>query len=334
MAQPFSRGGHRPEEDLLAAGRRCRRWPSRPVAGEPGWATWEAGAKVCALPLFRPEKCARLEVPALPPPGGGAAREPAGGMATRRPERLGGLAAARGPARAPGIWPRRGSFRALERVLGLPVAVTGEDLTKVSKALWMRYTLQLVRATGENIRNLDVIGLYRIPAKGTRAGPPRPRHRPAAGDPRPRSQRRQAGAVHPGPAQDRCVDRLLLRGGGLMSNIKDDPGHALAAGPRSAPDPTVIVPGWPDLETALRKRAPEEPEPPPAEHVLVVYAGTHLGRVFPLAPGINVIGRSPGVDLPLPDEEVSRTHAWVTLRGGSGGNEVVLEDGAPPTAPS
>ena len=32
----------------------------------------------------------------------------------------------------------------------------------------MRYTLQLVRATGENIRNLEVLGLYRIPAKGTR----------------------------------------------------------------------------------------------------------------------------------------------------------------------
>jgi len=61
-----------------------------------------------------------------------------------------------------------GSYRALERVLALPVAVAGEDLTKVSKALWMRYTLQLVRATGENIRNLDVIGLYRIPTKGTR----------------------------------------------------------------------------------------------------------------------------------------------------------------------
>jgi diguanylate cyclase (GGDEF)-like protein len=75
----------------------------------------------------------------------------------------------------------------------------------------------------------------------------------------------------------------------------------------------------------MRKRAPEEPESLPAEHVLVVYAGTHLGRVFPLAPGINVIGRSPGVDLPLPDEEVSRTHAWITLRGAPG-NELVLED--------
>lgn len=109
-----------------------------------------------------------------------------------------------------------------------------------------------------------------------------------------------------------------------MSNPKDEPGLPWPQDP-DAPEPTVVVPGWPDLETTMRKRLPEDQEPPPSEHVLVVYAGTHLGRVFPLAPGINVIGRSPGVDLPLPDDEVSRTHAWVTLRGVPG-NEVVLED--------
>jgi diguanylate cyclase (GGDEF)-like protein len=76
----------------------------------------------------------------------------------------------------------------------------------------------------------------------------------------------------------------------------------------------------------MRKRAPEEAELAlPAEHVLVVYAGTHLGRVFPLAPGVNVVGRSPSADLTLADDEVSRIHAWVTLRGAPG-NEVVLED--------
>jgi len=109
-----------------------------------------------------------------------------------------------------------------------------------------------------------------------------------------------------------------------MSDTKAEPGLPWPLDP-DAPEPTVVVPGWPDLETAMRKRLPEDQEPLPAEHVLVVYAGTHLGRVFPLTPGINVIGRSPGVDLPLPDDEVSRTHAWVTLRGAPG-NEVVLED--------
>jgi diguanylate cyclase (GGDEF)-like protein len=109
-----------------------------------------------------------------------------------------------------------------------------------------------------------------------------------------------------------------------MANIKEDQGIPWPQDP-DAPDPTVIIPGWPDLETALRKRTAGEPDPAPPEHVLVVYAGTHLGRVFPLIPGVNVIGRSPGVDLPLPDEEVSRTHAWITLRGAPG-NEVILED--------
>jgi hypothetical protein len=34
------------------------------------------------------------------------------------------------------------------------------------KALNMRYTFQLVKTTGENIRNLDVLGVYPVPTKG------------------------------------------------------------------------------------------------------------------------------------------------------------------------
>lgn len=136
------------------------------VGGEPGWATWETGAKICVLPMFKPEKCARLEVPPLPRRVA-VSQEKAGGMATRSRSAWEAF-----PAPGTRRWleplaPPRG-FRALDKILGMPVAITGEDMTKVSKALWMRYTLQLVRATGENIRNLEVIGLYRIPAKGTR----------------------------------------------------------------------------------------------------------------------------------------------------------------------
>jgi len=136
------------------------------VAGEPGWATWEAGAKVCVLPVFQSEKCSRLEVPALPRRVPTRQEKPAA-MLTRGRS---GWAAFAPPRLRRQLYhfgvPR--TYQGLERVLGLPVAVLGEDLDRVSKALWMRYTLQLVRATGENIRNLDVIGLYRIPAKGTR----------------------------------------------------------------------------------------------------------------------------------------------------------------------
>jgi len=93
-----------------------------------------------------------------------------------------------------------------------------------------------------------------------------------------------------------------------------------------APDPTVPITGWPDFETALRKRFPGETGPVACEYVVVVYAGVHLGRVFPLGAGQNIIGRSPQVDIALLDEEVSRTHAVISLWQGPGGDRVQLED--------
>ena len=94
-------------------------------------------------------------------------------------------------------------------------------------------------------------------------------------------------------------------------------------------DPDTMVPGmpvtaWHDFETALRKKEPGEAVSTACEHVVVVYAGTQLGRVFPLVAGVNVIGRAPAVDIALVDEEVSRTHAWITL--GSNQDELFLED--------
>jgi hypothetical protein len=54
----------------------------------------------------------------------------------------------------------------LELMLSLPVPIRAEDIQHLPKGLWMRYSLQLVRGTGENVRNLEVLGLFRIPRKG------------------------------------------------------------------------------------------------------------------------------------------------------------------------
>ena len=51
-------------------------------------------------------------------------------------------------------------------VMSLPIAIQGQDVQNIPKVQWMRYSLQLVKATGENIRNLDVLGLYKIPSRG------------------------------------------------------------------------------------------------------------------------------------------------------------------------
>jgi len=103
-----------------------------------------------------------------------------------------------------------------------------------------------------------------------------------------------------------------------------DPPQPWIPGPED-PAPTVPVEGWGDFETTLRPRDPEDAVPV-LEWALVVYAGVHLGRIFPLNPGMNLIGRSPQVQVPLMDEEVSRTHARVDLAAGQHSTTLTLVD--------
>jgi hypothetical protein len=141
------------------------KWEAR-LQEEAGWGQWATGATVCVPGLFHAEKCARLEVPPLPrkprilqeAPQAYRTRALAG-LEPLPPPRSGAAPCALAAPRA---------HRALDHALSLPVAFTSQDIAKVSKVLWMRYTLKLVRDTGENIRNLDVVGLYRIPARGVR----------------------------------------------------------------------------------------------------------------------------------------------------------------------
>jgi hypothetical protein len=137
------------------------------VGRENAWSAWAAGAKVCEMRIFLAGACGRVSVPPLPrslparrvdlPPFRCATRsirEPFARPISRQvPPRL--------------VPPR--VRKNLESILELPIAIIGEDLLKLSKALNMRFTFQLVKATGENIRNLDVLGVYRVPVKGVAA---------------------------------------------------------------------------------------------------------------------------------------------------------------------
>jgi len=137
------------------------------MQSEEAFARWAAGARVCEMETFGAASGIRSEIPPLPRRAQVRPLPPEGFRARCRPT----LEAFPRP-RAFQLDPRLEAIRVrrgLEVALGLPMAVVGEDLQALPRPIWMRYTLQIVKATGENIRNLDVLGLYRIPAKGVEA---------------------------------------------------------------------------------------------------------------------------------------------------------------------
>ena len=134
------------------------------LRAESGWARWGAEAEVIRMTPLESSRAARVAVPPLPrkaqaqgrlePPPRPAARrwaEPLAPPSARRME--------------PGL-NSCGVEAGLEAMLSLAVPIQAENIHQLPKGLWMRYSLQLVRGTGENVRNLEVIGLFRIPRKG------------------------------------------------------------------------------------------------------------------------------------------------------------------------
>ncbi|MBP1627716.1 MAG: hypothetical protein H6Q00_2191 [Holophagaceae bacterium] len=134
------------------------------VQGDSAFSAWAAGAQVCEMPVFGDASGVRSQIPPLPrranvrnlPLDAPKARSRGGLETVSRPRTF----QAEPTLQAPKV------RRDLELALGLPMAILGEDPQQLPKPLWMRYTLQIVKATGENIRNLDVLGIYRIPTKG------------------------------------------------------------------------------------------------------------------------------------------------------------------------
>lgn len=135
------------------------------LRAEQGWEAWGSEARLLDCPLFEAGRGARLEVPPLP---AGARvsplREPFRTPEARRADP--GLAPGKVFALDPGRGLRVEGRSNLGAALARPFVFLGEDLGQLPKALWMRYSLALVKATGENVRNLEVVGLYRLPRRG------------------------------------------------------------------------------------------------------------------------------------------------------------------------
>lgn len=134
------------------------------LCAESGWARWGAEAEVLRMTPLEAARATRMAVPPLPrkaqvlgklePPIPPAARRWAEAL-TPPTVRLMETGLTSTEAKA-----------GLRSMLTLPVPIKSEDIQRLPKGMWMRYSLQLVRGTGENVRNLEVLGLFFIPRKG------------------------------------------------------------------------------------------------------------------------------------------------------------------------
>lgn len=145
------------------------------LKAENAWASWAAGAKICQMAIFGKSGGLRVDIPPLPRRASSLRKEAEAFLAATR--------SLREPFSCPAVRggsPELGSAvarKGLELALGLPIAFLGQDVQTLPRPLWMRYSLQLVKTTGENIRTLDVLGIYRIPSKGVASM----RHDPTSG---------------------------------------------------------------------------------------------------------------------------------------------------------
>jgi hypothetical protein len=134
------------------------------LQAESGWARWGVEAEVVRMTPLEGGLAARIAVPPLPRKARvlGRLESLARPLARRWLEPLTPPGARRlNPALEAGK-----AEAGLGVMLSLPVPIQGEHIQRLPKGLWMRYSLQLVRGTGENVRNLEVLGLFQIPRSG------------------------------------------------------------------------------------------------------------------------------------------------------------------------
>ncbi|MDP1832178.1 MAG: hypothetical protein Q8K67_08980 [Geothrix sp.] len=131
---------------------------------ETGWARWGVEAEVVRMTPLEAGKATQIAVPPLPRRAQVLGRVEAPLHPPVR--RLSDPLVSPGARRMDPTLDAGNAASGLEIMLSLAVPIQSEDIQRLPKGLWMRYSLQLVRGTGENVRNLEVIGLFRIPRKG------------------------------------------------------------------------------------------------------------------------------------------------------------------------
>lgn len=134
------------------------------LQAEEGWARWGTEATVLTMTPLRSAGAVGVAAPPLPRRTGSRAfQDP-----IRRPLAHGALEPL-GEARTRRLAPALEAGQArpgLEAMRAMPVPILAVDIQRLPKGLWMRYSLQMVRSTGENVRNLEVLGLFHLPRKG------------------------------------------------------------------------------------------------------------------------------------------------------------------------
>lgn len=131
---------------------------------EGGWARWGAEAEVIRMTPLVGGQAARVAVPPLPRKAQALGLlEP---VVRPIPRRLSAQLTPPGARRLDPALEGGTAEAGLDLMLSLAVPIRAEAIHLLPKGLWMRYSLQLVRGTGENVRNLEVLGLFRIPSKG------------------------------------------------------------------------------------------------------------------------------------------------------------------------
>ncbi|MBI1753066.1 MAG: hypothetical protein HY014_01395 [Acidobacteria bacterium] len=182
------------------------------LQAESGWARWGAEAEVIRMMPLEGGSAARMAVPPLPRQARVLGRlEPPVRPASRR--WLEPVARPNLRQLSPGLG-AVGTRFGMQAMLSLAVPIRGEDIQSLPKGLWMRYSLQLVRGTGENVRNLEVLGLFRVPRKGVADL----RHDPARG--------RLLVRLEPSALKAPRAAFILARrkdDGGLVSCFVEDP---------------------------------------------------------------------------------------------------------------